>query len=94
MLQILLGIAIGINIIGLIIIVWLTSVKGHWSTLLYPAIEEILEGSSINIDIFKILFTVLFFPIIVIYFICLILFITIHCLIINIFSQKEKKHKK
>lgn len=94
MLQILLGIIIGINVIGLIIIVWLTFVKGHWSTLLYPAIEEVLEGSSINIDTFKILFTILFFPIIIIYFICFMLFIVIHCLIINIFLQKEKKHKK
>lgn len=96
--EFLFGILLGISGIGIIIIIFLATRNHMWAYLLYPVIEDILKMEYDLNDkwcgIVKVIFTIIFLPVLLFYFMCLticIAIIGIYAMIREIVEENKKK---
>ena len=84
--EFLLGLYIGMNIIGAILIVLLVIRDDVWAVMLYPSLEDILKYeynfSSRARKVITWCFTILFFPMVVFYYFVLIIMLLMYSVII------------
>jgi hypothetical protein len=96
--ELLFGALLGINGIGIVAIIFLTTRNHMWAHLLYPVIEDILKMECGLNDkwcgVVKVVFTIMFLPVLLFYFICLTAYITvmgIFAIIREIIEENKKK---
>ena len=98
MLNFLLGVYVGINIVGVLIVVYLVTRENVWGALLYPALDDALDYNLSRTErkLIKIGFTVLFLPVVAMYFIVFTMLLVIYSIMllvehfINNIILKEK----
>jgi hypothetical protein len=91
-----LGILVGINIVGFIVLLLLSNKGGYWDTLIYPALWDVLYDLHLSTKLHRmiaIIFTIVFLPAVIIYFTLLTIWILITVAIIILCEWFEKRFK-
>lgn len=91
-----LGILVGINIVGFIVLLLLSNKGGYWDTLIYPALWDVLYDLHLSTKLHRmiaIIFTIVFLPAVIIYFTLLTIWILIIVAIMILCEWFEKRFK-
>ena len=91
-----LGILVGINIVGFIVLFLLSNRGGYWDTLIYPALFDVLYDLHLSAKLHRmiaIIFTIVFLPAVIIYFTLLTIWILIAVAIRILCEWFEKRFK-
>lgn len=95
--ELLFGVLLGMNGVGMVAIIFLTTRNHMWAHLLYPVMEDILKiECGLNdkwCGIAKVVFTIMFLPVLLFYFMCLTACIAVMgiCAIIREIIEENKK---
>lgn len=91
-----LGILVGINIVGFIVLFLLSNKGGYWDILIYPALFGVLHDLHISAKLYRmiaIIFTIVFLPAITIYFTLLTIWTLIIIAIFTLCEWFKKRFK-
>lgn len=91
-----LGILVGINIVGFIVLFLLSNKGGYWDILIYPALSDVLYDLHLSTKLHRmiaIIFTIVFLPAITIYFTLLTIWTLIAVAIMILCEWFEKRFK-
>lgn len=96
--EFLFGALLGINSVGMVVIIFLITRNHMWAYLLYPVIEDVLKiECGLNdkwCSIAKVVFTIIFLPVLLFYFVFLticVAIIGICAMICEIVEENKKK---